>query len=136
EVVLSANQTSVISLMSPPIDVDWQPLRKMSDYDRWNIGDDLSRGFLVDVVEKQPEVLILDWFGDVHFGVARLPDGRYFTDNRWKVKTTDFYRDRLDAGELTRLNHLADADGYFELWAEALARFASQIGQTCPETRI
>ncbi len=33
QVVLSANQTSLISLMSPPIDAEWQPLRKMSDYD-------------------------------------------------------------------------------------------------------
>ena len=46
-----------------------------------------------DVAEQQPRYLILDWFGDVHFGVARLPDGRYFTENRWKVMHTDFYRD-------------------------------------------
>ena len=136
QVSLSANQTSMIALMSPPIDVDWQPLREMSDYDRWNIKDDLSRQFLVDVAELQPRYLILDWFGDVHFGVARLPDGRYFTDNRWKIKTTDFYRDRLEAGELTRLHHLDDADGYFALWTEALDRFATQMAESCPSTRI
>ena len=38
------------------------------------------------MAELKPRYLILDWFGDVHFGVARLPDGRYFTDNRWKVR--------------------------------------------------
>ena len=136
QVVLSANQTSLISLMSPPIDAEWQPLRKMSDYDVWNIGDDLSRQFLVDVAEKQPEILILDWFGDVHFGVARLPDGRYFTDNRWKIQHTDYYRDRRDAGELTTLDHLTDADAYFELWAEALERFAEQVTTICPDPRV
>jgi hypothetical protein len=136
EVVLSANQTSMIALMSPPIEIAWQPLRTISDYDRWNIDDDLTRQFLVDVVEEQPDFLILDWFGDVHFGVARLPDGRYFTDNRWKIQTTDFYRDRREAGALTRLNHLDDADGYFELWTAALARFAERMRETCPHTRI
>ncbi len=136
QVELSANQTSMIALMSPPIEVTWQPLREMSDYDRWNITDDLTRQFLPDVALLQPRYLILDWFGDVHFGVARLPDGRYFTDNRWKIQTTDFYRDRSDAGELTRLSHLEDPDGYFALWTESLDRFALRMAETCPETTI
>ena len=136
QVGVSANQTSMIALMSPPIEATWEPLREMSDYDRWNIDDDLSRQFLVDVAEQQPRFLVLDWFGDVHFGVARLPDGRYFTDNRWKIATTDFYRDRREAGDLTRLNHLTDADGYFALWTEALERFAAQMAETCPQTQI
>jgi hypothetical protein len=88
------------------------------------------------VAEQQPRFLVLDWFGDVHFGVARLPDGRYFTDNRWKIATTDFYRDRREAGELTRLNHLEDPDGYFALWTEALARFAARMAETNPRTQI
>jgi hypothetical protein len=136
QVVVSSNQTSMIALMSPPIDVEWQPLQEMSDYDRWNVGDDLTRQFLVDVAAQQPRFLILDWFGDVHFGVARLPDGRYFTDNRWKVAHTDFYRDRLEAGELTRLNRIDDTEEYFALWAESLDRFAAQMAETCPDTRI
>lgn len=136
EVVLSANQTSMIAMMSPPIDAVWRPLREMSDYDRWNIEDDLGRRFLTDVVAHQPRFLILDWFADVHFGVARLPDGRYFTDNRWKIQTTDYYRDRRDAGELTPLHHRTDADGYFALWAEALERFAAHVRSACPDTHV
>jgi len=136
QVALSANQTSMIALMSPPIEAEWQPLKEISDYDRWNIDDDLTRKFLVDVVDLQPRFLILDWFGDVHFGVARLPDGRYFTDNRWKIQVTDFYRDRRDAGELTHVSHLEDPDGYFALWTEALERFAALMAEKCPQTRI
>jgi hypothetical protein len=136
QVVASANQASMIALMSPPIEVAWQPLREMSDYDRKNIDDDLTRRFLSDVVEQQPRLLILDWFADVHFGVSQLPDGRYLTENRWKIMHTDYYRDLRDAGELTTLTHVEDEEAYFTIWAEALDRFATLIAQTCPDTKI
>ena len=136
QVVASANQTSMIALMSPPIEVEWQPLREMSEYDARNIDDDLSRRFLGDVAKQQPRFLVLDWFGDVHFGVAQLPDGRYLTENRWKVMHTDFYRDLREAGQLTRLNHVDDEEAYFALWTEALGRFAALMAETSPDTQI
>ena len=136
DVRLSANQSSMIALMSPPIEEEFAPLREMSDYDRWNVTSDLTRDFLPQVAELQPDHLILDFFGDVHFGVARLPDGRYLTDNRWKTRHTDLYQRHRDAGELTILEHGSDPDGYFEVWTEAMDRFAAYIAQTCPETRV
>jgi hypothetical protein len=136
EVKLSANQTSVIALMSPPIDEPFTPLREMTDYDRWNVESDLTREFLPMVAELQPDLLILDFFGDVHFGVARLPDGRYLTDNRWKTHDTDFYAAHRDAGDLTILKYADDPDAYFALWTEALDRFAEYVARTCPSTRV
>lgn len=136
EVKLSANQTSMIALMSPPIEEPFTPTGSMSDYDRWNIGSDLTREFLTEVVELQPDYLLLDFFGDVHFGVARLPDGRYLTDNRWKIHLTDFYVRHRDAGELTIIKHADDPDAYFELWTEAMDRFAEYVARTCPQTRV
>jgi hypothetical protein len=136
EVRLSANQTSMIALMSPPIEEPFTPLGKMSDYDRWNIGSDLTREFLTELVALQPDYLILDFFGDVHFGVARLPDGRYLTDNRWKTHFTDFYARHRDAGELTIIKHSDDPDAYFALWTEAMDRFAEYVARTCPHTRV
>ncbi len=136
EVRLSANQTSVIALMSPPIEDEFTPTREMSDYDRWNIGSDLTREFLPQLAELQPDYLILDFFGDVHFGVARLADGRYLTDNRWKTHHTDFYAGHRDAGDLTILKHQTDPDGYFALWTEAMDRFAEYVARTCPDTRV
>ncbi len=136
DVRLSANQSSVIALMSPPIITDFTPLREMSDYDQWNIGSDLSRDFLPQLAELQPDLLILDFFGDVHFGVARLPDGRYLTNNRWKTQHTDFYATHRDAGDLTIIKHADDADAYFALWTEAMDRLADYLHRTCPETTV
>ena len=136
EVGLSANQSSMIALMSPPIHESFTPLREMSQYDRWNITSDLSREFLPALAQLRPDYVILDFFGDVHFGVARLSDGRYLTDNRWKTHHSDYYVSRRDAGELTPIGHAADPDAYLELWSEALARFAAYVSRTCPETRV
>jgi hypothetical protein len=136
EVRLGANQTSMIAQMSPPIEEPFEPLGQMSDYDRWNISSDLTREFLPQVAELQPDHLILDFFGDVHFGVARLPDGRYLTDNRWKTHHTDFYKRHRDAGDLTIIRHRDDPDAYFALWTEAMDRFAEYIARTCPDTRV
>lgn len=136
EVTLSANQGSVIALMSPPIEEELEFTRDLSDYDRWNVGSDLSRDYLPQVAELQPDYVILDFFGDVHFGVARLPDGRYLTDNRWKTHFTEFYARHREAGSLTILNHIRDPDAYFDLWTEALDRFAAYVSRECPRTVV
>ena len=98
DVRASSNQSSMIALMSPPIHAAFEPLRPMNDYDLWNIRADLTREFLPRLAEAQPDLLLLDFQGDVRFGVARLPDGRYFTDHSWKTQHTDFYVRLAESG--------------------------------------
>lgn len=135
-VELSTNQTSMIAQMSPPVDVEWAPLKTMSDYDVWNINSDLSREFLPLVAELRPEYVVLDFFADVHFGVVRLTDGGFVTDNRWKVKFTDWYEEQDARGALTRLTLQDDTESYLELWREAMDRFAAHLAQHCPDTTV
>jgi hypothetical protein len=70
DVRASSNQSSMIALMSPPIEAEFRPLRRMNDYDRWNVRADLSREFLPRFAEVQPDLLLIDFQGDVRFGVA------------------------------------------------------------------
>ncbi|MET0998237.1 MAG: DUF6270 domain-containing protein [Marmoricola sp.] len=136
DVRANSNQSSMIALMSPPIDATFEPLRPMNDYDKWNIRTDLSREFLSRLAEEQPDLLLLDFQGDVRFGVAQLPDGRYFTDHSWKTQHTDFYARLKESGALTLHKHEVDPEGYFALWTEALHRFASYVEKTCPTTKV
>jgi hypothetical protein len=133
---LSTNQTSVISQMSPPLDVKWQGLKEMNDYDVWNIDNDLNREFLPLVAELRPDYVILDFFADIHFGVVRTPDGRFATDNRWKLQKTDWYQEQLAAGALTRLSIQEDTEEYLELWRESMDRFAAYLAEHCPDTKV
>lgn len=133
---LAANQSSMIAMMSPPVDVDFEPLRPMSDYDRWNVASDLSREFVPKLLALQPDYLILDFFADVHFGVLRMADGRYVTNNRWKLWHTDFYRVRMRSGELELIEFGSDPDAYFQLWTESIDRFAALVRSACPATTV
>ena len=133
---LSANQASMIALMSPPIEEGWVPDDDLSDYDKWNVRSEVTREFLPQLVELQPDYLLLDFFGDVHFGVLRLEDGRYVTDNRWKLRRTETYRELAAAGRFTRLTIQDDTEEYVALWREAMDRFAAYVAEHCPQTTV
>lgn len=133
---LHQNQTSVISLMSAPIEAPWQPTREMNDYDRWNVATELDKSFLAEVVALQPDYLILDHFADAFFGVVRLDTGEHLTANRWKLRHTDLYRSWKDAGRLTRIKLVRDADDYLPLWREAFDAFLRFARERLPSTTL
>ncbi|WP_370616465.1 DUF6270 domain-containing protein [Mumia qirimensis] len=133
---LLQNQMSLLSLMSDPVLEAWQPTRVMSEYDLWNVRTEFSKEFLDKVVRLQPDYLVVDFFGDAHFGCVRLPDGRFLTDNRWKVRHTDLYRRLRDEGRLEQVRGRENPDAYFELWSQALDRFAEFVGEHLPRSRV
>jgi hypothetical protein len=135
-VVAQANQSSMIALMSPPVEPDVTDRDGLSDYDTWNVRSDLSRSFLAELVEARPDYLVLDFFGDLHFGLLELPDGRYATDNRWKLHQTAQYRAWVETGGTSRLKVLEDTERYVELWTEAMDRFAAYVAENCPTTTV
>ena len=133
---LATNQTSMIAQMSPPVEITWNPLKKMNDYDVWNINSDLSREFLPLLAELRPAYLVVDFFADVHFGVVRLPDGRYITNNRWKIQKTDWFQEQMAQGALTPISIQRDTEEFLALWREAIGRFAAFVAEHCPETTV
>ncbi|MGH1563818.1 DUF6270 domain-containing protein [Mumia sp. DW29H23] len=133
---LLQNQMSLLSLMSDPVLEEWEPTRVMSEYDLWNVRTEFSKEFLDEVVRLQPEYLIVDFFGDAHFGCVRLPDGRYVTDNRWKVRHTSIYERLHEAGQLEQVRGREDPDHYFALWSEALDRFAVFVREHLPSSKV
>lgn len=135
-VVAQANQSSVIALMSPPVEPEVTEADGLSEYDTWNVRSDLSRSFLTEVVEARPDYLILDFFGDLHFGVRELGDGRFVTDNRWKLHQTAQYARWNEAAEPVVLRLLDDPDAYFARWTDALDRFAGYLAEQLPETTV
>ncbi len=136
EVVLHGNQSSVIALMSPPIAAAPRPRRDMTATELEDVRSDLSRDFLPRIAAEQPDLLLVDFQADVRFGVARLPDGRFLTDNRWRVRRTDFDTHAVAAGGLTPVHPKDDPERYFALWSEAMDRFAAHLRRSCPRTRV
>ena len=134
---LLQNQSSLIAMMSPPVpfsDVDYGDA--LGAYARMQVRRDTSREFLDELRAAQPSYLIVDFFGDVHFGLLDLGDDTYVTNNRWMLWKTDWYRRRSDAGELLPVRMEDDTERYLTLWREALARLVEFVHEHLPETTV
>ena len=136
ETVLMQNQSSVISLMSEGFSLTDDEIGPGTDYDRWNVVTDLDKSFLVGLGELQPDYLLLDFFGDVHFGVVEVGDGRWVTNNRWKLWPTPYYRALKESGPLRTLSLDRDTEAYLELWRDAFDRFAAHVRRVAPDTVV
>lgn len=128
-------QTSIISLMSPPIDAP-VPAGEEETYQERITREDVTRAFLPKLAAAKPDYLVLDFFADVHFGFTRLADGRYLTNNRWMLWPTEYHRRLKETEELPATRIFADPDAYLALWTEALDRFAAFLAEHCPDTRV
>lgn len=133
---LHQNQTSMISLMSEPLRHEWAPTGNMSEYDRWNVETEFDKSFLEEVRALRPDYLILDFFADIHFGCLRLPDGRFVTDNRWKVRKTDWYERLSKAGGVDRITIFEDTEQYLALWRESYLRFDAFVRKELPDVTL
>ncbi|MBS4752053.1 hypothetical protein KG112_04430 [Nocardioides sp. zg-ZUI104] len=131
---LHQNQTSLISLMAPPIEAEWEPTGRMSDYDRWNVRTELDKSFLAEAAALQPSYLVLDFFGDVHFGVVQVDGGTYVTDNRWKIRPTTWYARMSEEGRLRRVDRYGEE--HLALWRDAFDRFLVWFRENLPETTL
>ncbi|MET0694506.1 MAG: DUF6270 domain-containing protein [Propionibacteriaceae bacterium] len=136
ETVLMQNQSSVIALMSEGFALTDEELGEATAYDRWNVVTDLSKSFLTELAELQPDYLLVDFFGDVHFGVLDPGDGRWVTNNRWKLWATPYYQALKAAGPLRTLTLQRDTDAYLELWRESFDRFVAHVRRVAPDTEI
>ncbi|HWU23979.1 MAG TPA: DUF6270 domain-containing protein, partial [Nocardioides sp.] len=130
------NQSSMIALVAPPVDMSWEPKTPMKRYGRWNMNSDLSKEIWDLLAADPPDFLVLDFFGDVHFGALATADGRIVTNNRWRLHKTDLY-ERLMAIPGTRpIWWRVDREEFLREWREAIGRFAEFMAAHCPTTRI
>jgi hypothetical protein len=131
-----AMQTSLVALMSPPIAVEEDPADGLTDFVAWNVRSDLQRSFLAELAADPPDLLVVDLLADVHFGLVRLPDGRFATDNTWKFGRTAQFRRLLEDDRTRRLRLRTQTEEYLALWLDAFDRFAAFVAEHCPRTRV
>lgn len=133
ECILTQNQTSVISLMSKPIKVEESKINNLNEYDKWNIKTEFTKEFISLLIEKRPDYLILDFFADIHFGVLKIGNDNYITNNRWKLWKTDFYKEMSIKNELTFETHI---DEYIQLWVASIDKFFIFLSRELPNLRV
>ncbi|WP_084007034.1 DUF6270 domain-containing protein [Gottfriedia luciferensis] len=132
EVLRYQNQSSIISLMSNPIPYNREKIDNLNEYEQNDVFDDLEKNFLNDLISKQPEALILDFFGDVYFGCLKT-NSSYITNNRWKITKTSFYR---ELNEVNTFNLNTNLSEYFTLWKQTIDQFLQIINRELPNCKI
>ncbi|WP_141603612.1 DUF6270 domain-containing protein [Terrilactibacillus laevilacticus] len=131
--VLTQNQTSVISLMSQPIKFEPIKINISDKYSFWNIKTEFTKEFLYLLKEKKPSYIILDFFGDIHFGVLQIEDDKFITNNRWKIMKTTYYKELQQKKTIEIVN---ETEIYFELWKESIDKFFKFIKSELPNTKV
>jgi hypothetical protein len=133
--VLMQNQSALISVMSPPTPITPEEIGEGTDYDKWNVRTDFSKEFLDELGSLQPDYLILDFFGDIHFGCLELAEGRFVTNNRWKLWPTPFYQALREPGPPPRTLRIdRNTDEYLARWKAAFDRLAEHVRRVAPGT--
>ncbi|MGP5698730.1 DUF6270 domain-containing protein [Glutamicibacter arilaitensis] len=79
ECVALANQVSIVSLMSPPVPVDPEDLDGLEPRVHGEIVKEFSRHFLTELLETEPDYLLMDFRPDIVFGFVDLDTGGTLT---------------------------------------------------------
>jgi hypothetical protein len=132
EVVSLLNQISLVSLMDEPSPEGLDQLEPLESYALAEARIELLKDFPATLIASDPDYILFDFFADVHFGVVES-HGRYFTDNRWKIAQTAFFKGLPDK---RRINAVEHPDEYFCLWESALGRFMDSVLPALPDAKV
>ena len=128
----SVEASTLISLMSKPIDFDEEKINSSSKYDNQCVIDDLSKNFL-NVVEKDfVDYIIIDTLFDVGSNVIQYDKNKFLTSNN-RIARTDFYN---SIKEYRKINIFDNFEEYFSYWTNACDSFFKFVDANCKHTKI
>ncbi|KMJ58074.1 hypothetical protein AB685_14790 [Bacillus sp. LL01] len=132
--IVHQNQASLISLMSEPIPYNPQDTTLSRPYDTWQIKTEFTKEFLTNLVDRKPEYLILDFFGDVYYGCIQVGENQYLTNNRNKLWKTDYYK--AIKTQVKQFDLESDKESYMTLWRESVDKLFVFLKQNLPNCKI
>ncbi|MBQ6512732.1 DUF6270 domain-containing protein [Methanobrevibacter sp.] len=128
----SVEGSSLISIMSKPIDYDKSLINSNRRYDNLCVTEDLSKSFVDFIKEDSIDYIILDTLFDVKSGVIQYDKNQYVTGTT-RIKRTGFYNLLKNKRSIDVFN---DFDEYYGLWTNACNDFFKLIDQNCNRTRV
>lgn len=131
DLVLHQHQVALPSLMSKNIPyIADSTVDKLPDFGKWHLKTECNKEFLELIKEKNPEYLIMDLDGDVHFGVSQIDENNYFTNN---PKFSDIsFLNKYENKFLLK----DDPDKYFELWQPKVDVFFDFLQREVPNCKV
>lgn len=132
ECVALADHVSLVSLMAPPVPFDPDKFNGLEPRIFKNLRREFSRSFFSELLESQPEYLIMDFWPDVVFGFADLDTGHTITHNGWSTTKTDFFKER----EAAWFRADSRPDEFMTRWKQAADEFMIWMQDNLSGTRV
>ncbi|MDA1580245.1 DUF6270 domain-containing protein [Bacillus cereus] len=130
--VLHQNQMSMISLASDVIQFKEELLDNLKPFDKKHFKSELNKEFIREIVTEQPEYLIIDFYGDVFYGVQRIGES-FITNKKWLFSKTNQYKE-LDKGEELQL--FKQPTEFFELWKKGIEFLFDLLQEKVPNCKV
>jgi hypothetical protein len=133
EVVSYQHQSSIISLMSKEVDCVEKIDNQTNDFQRWALVTDFNKNFIRTLKEKNPDYLLLDFFGDVYFGVLDIGQNHYISNARASLHKSTYYKELTEKKEISMsLNR----EKYLTLWKENVNKFFDLLSTEVPNCKV
>lgn len=137
EMTISAQRTSLISIMQKPIvfdehQIEILPLTRRN-LDKSNfISYDLNRNFLKELLEKDVDYLVIDNFFEIHMGILYF-NGFIITHNDWDLPHTEFYK-KINKKLILTISKYPEE--YFCIWSKYCDLFFEFLDLYCPNVKL
>lgn len=131
--VLHQNQTSMISLTSKSIPFDSKLIDNLSPFDTRHFRTELDKSFFSDMIKHQPDYLIMDFYGDLYYGVQRVGDS-YITNKKWLFKRTSQYGVLDLQKEYTIFRN--DQEWYLKEWKKGVDSLFKFLKKKVPNCKV
>lgn len=130
-----AHQPSLISIMSKPIPYYYKNMvgKSKSVLDRDHFRQELEKQFLLTLANEQPDILVMDFYAEVMYGVVQVNDESYMVDKDFRFKHYRAYK-KLKIGK--KFYPRENFDEFFELWKEKINEFNEWARINIPNTKI
>lgn len=128
----SVESSSLISLMSKPIQFKENLIDADDDYINRCVNDDITKNFKDFLKEDKLDYLILDTFFDVSYPVIQLNKNQFITGTN-SLKKTTFYNELVDYPEIGILNNFED---YCYLYVKYCNKFFKFLEKHCKNLKV
>lgn len=125
-------QSSIISLMSQPVNFTEEAFQDLDVHSRRTTEEDFSKKFIDGIMFQPPGYLIVDLYADARFGVISTGSS-WVTHNEWKLTRSAAY-------DPVRLNRVLSTRSYpgefYQLFKEKCHQLKCLLGNECPDTIV
>jgi len=126
------NQSSLISLTSPPLDISEASFSDIDGWSRTHIVRDFKKSIWDDLKRDQPDVIIFDLFTDAHFSCINI-DHSLVTLNEWKLTKTAYFS---KVSGNTKIGFSVDEAEFIDRFRLAVMQFKKELSIICPNSKI